>query len=203
MSDRSDWHCACLGRAIRLALSGVLLITLALTLSGNASATNATTTLLPTAICNYDRATPSGRRTLVTDPCMSLSIGAAIATNGLRRFERDGFAGFIAAKAGDEAFHYTRSELAALIEKEGLRPGSYLTKSGKLSTLQAQLDLALPPNRGLADAVIRVDLAGLRKAGYKVGEFTTVGRKYNMPGGGTELRFSRAIPPRFLTVVRR
>jgi hypothetical protein len=69
--------------------------------------------------------------------------------------------------------------------------------------LQAQIDLALPPNRGLSDAVLRVDLAGLRKAGYEIDEFTQVGRKFNMPGGGTELQLKRAIPPRFLKVVRR
>lgn len=89
-----------------------------------------------------------------------------------------------------------------LIEKNGLPPGSYLTKSRGLSPLQAQVDLALPPNRGLPGALIRVDLAGLRKAGYDIGEFTTVGRKYNMPGGGTELEFKRAIPPQFVTVVQ-
>lgn len=113
---------------------------------------------------------------------------------------------FLAAKArggADEAFRYTRSEIAALIEKNGLLPGSYLTKSGKLSPLQAQIDLALPPNRGLPGALIRVDLAGLRHAGYDIGEFTKVGRKYNMPGGGTELQFEKAIPPEFVTVVRR
>jgi hypothetical protein len=50
---------------------------------------------------------------------------------------------------------------------------------------------------------IRVYLAGLRKAGYDIGEFTRVGRKYNMPGGGSELRFEKAIPARFVKVVRR
>jgi hypothetical protein len=78
-----------------------------------------------------------------------------------------------------------------------------LTKSGDLSSLQAQIDLALPPNRGLHGALIRVDLAGLRKAGCDVGGFTKVGRKYNMPGGGTELEFENAIPPQFVRVVRR
>lgn len=113
---------------------------------------------------------------------------------------------FRATKAGrgaGEAFHYTRSEVAGLIEENGLLPGSYLTKNGGLSPLQAQLDLALPPNRGLPGALIRVDLAGLRKAGYNIGDFTKVGRKYNMPGGGTELEFERAIPPQFVKVVQK
>ncbi len=160
---------------------------------------------------------PSGLKAVVDDCFGNFSAGRCVvagamvapAGKGVRsgslaiKLGKNLAKGKKAAKAADEAFHYTRSELAALIEKEGLRPGSYLTKTGKLSPLQAQLDLALPPNRGLADAVIRVDLAGLRKAGYEVGEFTTVGRKYNMPGGGTELRFSKAIPSRFLKVVRR
>jgi hypothetical protein len=58
-----------------------------------------------------------------------------------------------------------------------------------ISPLQAQIDLALPPNRGLRDAVVRVDLAGLRRAGCNVPEFTRVPRKFNMPGGGTEIYF--------------
>jgi len=52
-------------------------------------------------------------------------------------------AALLAAKAGaggaDEAFHYTRSQVVDLIEKNGLRPGSYLTKRGDLSPLQAQI----------------------------------------------------------------
>jgi hypothetical protein len=101
-----------------------------------------------------------------------------------------------------EAFHYTFSTAVKAIEKEGLRPGSYATAEGNLSPLQAQIDLALPPNRGLRDAVIRVDLAGLRKVGYDVPEFARVGRSFNMPGGGTEIRFPHAVPPRFLEVVQ-
>jgi hypothetical protein len=107
------------------------------------------------------------------------------------------------APEADEAFHYTKGRFIESIEKEGLRPDTYVTSRGDLSPLQAQIDLALPPNRGLPDAVLRVDLAGLRKAGYDIGLFTQVGRKFNMPGGGTELRIEQAIPPRFLEVIRR
>ncbi len=63
-------------------------------------------------------------------------------------------------------------------------------------------DLALPPNRGLRDAVVRVDLAGLRGAGYEVPMFSQVGRRFNMPRGGYEAQFDYAIPRRFLNVVR-
>ena len=69
------------------------------------------------------------------------------------------------------------------------------------SPLQAQIDLALPPNRSLRDVVIRVDLDGLRKAGYNVPEFSQVRRRFNMPGGGTEIEFGFAIPSQFLQVL--
>jgi hypothetical protein len=72
-----------------------------------------------------------------------------------------------------------------------------------LTPLQAQIDLALPPNYGLRDALIRIDLEGLRSAGYEIPEVTQVGRSFNMPGGGYEMKFSYAIPPEFLKVIRR
>ncbi|MFT4036158.1 MAG: hypothetical protein QM679_11350, partial [Patulibacter sp.] len=62
-------------------------------------------------------------------------------------------------------FHYTRSELVRSIEINGLRPGAFVTTTGELKPLQAQIDLALPPNRGLPGAVIRVDLAAMRRDG--------------------------------------
>lgn len=36
-------------------------------------------------------------------------------------------------------------------------------------------------------AVVRVDLAGLRQAGYDVPDVTQVPRKFNMPGGGIDV----------------
>lgn len=47
----------------------------------------------------------------------------------------------------DEAFHYTFDDAVESISRNGLRPGSYATPAGNLSPLQAQIDLALPPNR--------------------------------------------------------
>jgi hypothetical protein len=107
------------------------------------------------------------------------------------------------------AYHYTYSEYAASIEKIGLRAGTYATTSGNLSPLQAQLDLALPPNLGLPDAQIEIDLAGLREAGYAIPEETRVsnvvkaadGRVYSLPGGGYEMEFPYPIPPQFVKVV--
>jgi RHS repeat-associated protein len=102
--------------------------------------------------------------------------------------------------AGDEAFHYTFSGAIDSIEANGLRPASYATPEGSLSPLQAQIDLALPPNRGLTDAVLRIDLAGLRDAGYEIPQVTQVGRSFNMPGGGYELHFPYRVPPEFIKV---
>jgi len=109
----------------------------------------------------------------------------------------------------DEVFHYTSSEFVDSISANGLRPGSYATPNGSLSPLQAQIDLALPPNTGLRDAVLRVDVAGLREAGYEIPSITQVtgtvtgpgGRIYTMPGGGYEMQFPYAIPPEFIKVV--
>ncbi len=102
----------------------------------------------------------------------------------------------------DEAFHYTFSKTVASIEREGLRAGSYVTPTGTLSPLQAQIDLALAPNRGLPEAVLRIDLAGLRQAGYEIPEITQVGRNFGMPGGGFEMQFPYRIPPDYITVIR-
>ena len=80
---------------------------------------------------------------------------------------------------------------------------------GNLGPLQAQIELALRPNTGLRDARVRIDVAGLRTAGYDIPGVTRVsnvvrgpgGRVYTMPGGGFELRFPYDIPPEFLKLV--
>ena len=117
--------------------------------------------------------------------------------------------GSVATNNVDEVFHYTRGEFVDSISANGLRPGSYATPNGSLSPLQAQIDLALPPNTGLRDAVLRVDVAGLRQAGYEIPSISRVsntvtgpgGRAYTMPGGGYEMQFPYAIPPEFIKVV--
>jgi len=105
------------------------------------------------------------------------------------------------AKGVTEAFHYTGVQNVAPIEAKGLRAGTYATTQGGLSPLQAQLDLALQPNRGLPGAVFRIDLEGLRGAGYKIPGVGRVARSFNMPGGGLEMQFPYEIPPEFLAVV--
>jgi hypothetical protein len=66
------------------------------------------------------------------------------------------------------AFHYTFEKLVSDIEREGLKPGTYATTIGTLSPMQAHIDLALRPNRGLPGVVIRIDLAALQRAGYRI-----------------------------------
>ena len=102
----------------------------------------------------------------------------------------------------EEAFHYTFSNYASSIESNGLRPESFATSKGDLSALQAQIDLALPANRGLPDALLRIDLNGLRGAGYEVPKFSPAGRMFNMPGGGMEMQFPYSIPPEFISVIK-
>jgi hypothetical protein len=103
--------------------------------------------------------------------------------------------------ATSEAFHYTSSSAVSSIAREGLRAGSYATSTGTLSPLQAQIDLALSPT-GLRGALMQIDLAGLRQAGFEIPAITRVGRANGMPGGGFEMQFPYRIPPEFITVVR-
>jgi hypothetical protein len=105
------------------------------------------------------------------------------------------------AAAGSEAFSYTFSKYLSSITKNGLRQGSYATRSGTLSPLQAQIELALPANRGLPDALLRIDLAGMRAAGYKTPGLTRVSSRFGLPGGGYEMQFPYPVPPQFITVV--
>ncbi len=125
---------------------------------------------------------------------VSLALIVAPATRSLKAAEE--------ASAG-EAFHYTFSRLLTSIEQNGLRPGTYATLDGGLSPFQAQIDLALRPNRGLTDVVVRIDLAGMRQAGYQVPSVSQVGRSFGMPGGGTEMRFPYPVPPQFISLIRR
>jgi hypothetical protein len=109
-----------------------------------------------------------------------------------------------------EAFHYTSSMWANAIKRDGLRPRTYATPSGNLGSLQAKLELALPPTRTAPDIKIRIDLDGLKKAGFEIPLTKRVsstvtdpktGRVYQMPGGGTEMQFPFSIPSEFLEVL--
>lgn len=207
MSDAarfSRWLLAVIAVALCVPLLGPAATTGAATVAFSSLISDEARYPAPTSPHSYDA--PSGATTPTVDTRTVALIGrSALWTSPgvVRLVPGYRLAAKAAARGADEAFHYTRGRFVEAIEKEGLRPGSYVTSRGDLSPLQAQIDLALPPNRGLSDAVLRVDLAGLRRAGYDIGEFTRVGRKFNMPGGGTELRLEKAIPPRFLKVVRR
>lgn len=132
-------------------------------------------------------------------PSLEVSaIGYGVVRSGVKRF----VAAKGAATVADEAFHYTFGKYASSIGTNGLRSGSFVTSAGELSPLQAQIDLALPANRGLPDLFLRIDLNGLRGAGYEVPNFTQAGRMFNMPGGGAELQFPYAIPPEFISVFK-
>jgi RHS repeat-associated protein len=105
-----------------------------------------------------------------------------------------------AAASIDSAFHYTFRRFLTSIRTNGLRPGSYATTNGRLSPLQAQIDLALPPTRGLTETMIRIDVAGMRRAGYEIPELLRIPRSTAMPGGGFEMQFPYSVPPEFITV---
>jgi RHS repeat-associated protein len=113
-----------------------------------------------------------------------------------------------AAKAGEEgvagatAFHHTTTATVESIMRQGLRPGSYVTPTPTpgLSPLQAHIELALNPAGGVRNAVIDVDLGGLRRAGYEIPRVTRVTGAYKMAGGGYEMQFPYEIPPKYLSV---
>ena len=78
-----------------------------------------------------------------------------------------------------------------------------------MSPTQASIELALPPNRKLPDAKLRIDLDAMRKDGYDIPEPRRVsntvtgsdGRVYTQPGGGYEMQFDYEIPPKYITIV--
>jgi len=113
----------------------------------------------------------------------------------------------LATRGAETLYHYGFSTAADDIAKQGLRPGIssgkvFTTPRGDLSPLQAQIDLALPPNRGLPDALFEIDVPTLRRMGIDVPASTPVYRNYNMPGGGLENVFDVRIPPEAIRRVR-
>ena len=112
-------------------------------------------------------------------------------------------AGNIGDDGGEFVYHYTSSLNVASINQGGLRGNEvFTTPNGSLSPLQAQLDLALPPNRGLPDALFRIDLNQVRQLGIEFSNPQQIGRQFNLPGGGTEVIIYGPIPPSALKQVR-
>jgi len=99
------------------------------------------------------------------------------------------------------AFHHTTDQAVGSIMEEGLRPGTYLTPH-ELSPLQAHIDLALNPAGGARNAILQVDLDGLRSAGYQIPPVTRVTGAFGMPGGGYEMQFPYEIPTQFIKVIQ-
>ena len=92
----------------------------------------------------------------VTVTIAELIIGSKGASKAAKALRHDSAgAGRSAAEASDEAFHYAYARWAESISKNGLRTGAYASPNGVLSPLQAQPELALPPNRGLTEIKIR------------------------------------------------
>ena len=104
----------------------------------------------------------------------------------------------------DKVYHYTSASKAESINATGLvgKGQVYATPNSTLSPLQAQLDLALPPNRGLPGAVFEINAGGLRQAGISVSQPQQVGRMFNMPGGGQEVLIKGNVPPEYLRRIR-
>lgn len=109
----------------------------------------------------------------------------------------------LAAKEATTLYHYTGEANVASILEKGLTPGAsgkvFTTTNGGLTPLQAQIELALSPNRGLPGAMLEIDAAGLRAAGIKpsLGPLR-VQPTSTAPGGGIETIFDQQIPPEFI-----
>ncbi len=105
----------------------------------------------------------------------------------------------------EKLYHYTSADPESIL-RNGLRPGVsgkvFTTPAGDLSPLQAQIDLALPPNRGLPQHLLEIDVQTLREMGIKIPQGQRIARMYNMPGGGIQVVFPRKIPAAALRLVR-
>jgi len=99
------------------------------------------------------------------------------------------------ASGGAKAFHHTVDAAVESISRTGLRPGSYATPTGGLSPLQAHIELALNPAGGARNAILQIDLAGLRGAGYQIPSATRVSGQFGMPGGPSVPTIVRQAPP--------
>jgi len=109
------------------------------------------------------------------------------------------------ARGGEKLYHYGSRTNADSILSKGLRTGAdgkvYTTPTADLSPLQAQIDLALRPNRGPTDAVYEIDVQALRNARFDIPGANQVGRSFTMPGGGMEVVFDHPIPAEAIRLV--
>jgi len=111
--------------------------------------------------------------------------------------------GEVAAEGGSQLpatlYHYTGEGNVASILEKGLgydRPLTWTTPAGNLSPVQAQIELALPANRGYPGALFEIDTARLQQLGINpaVGPQRIMSTP-NAGGGGIEYIFNQPIPP--------
>jgi hypothetical protein len=148
----------------------------------------------------YQNAAAIGTGVQVLASVVSLGLSAA---SGAASLADD--AANVADDAASKLYHYTSSSVDDIMA-EGLQPGAsgsvFTTPAGNLSPLQAQIDLALPPNRGLRQHLLEIDTKVLQSRGISIPPGQTVGRMFNMSGGGVEVVFPHAIPPQAIKVIR-
>lgn len=105
-------------------------------------------------------------------------------------------------------YHYTGEANVAAILENGLRPGAsgkvFTTTVGDLTPMQAQIELALSPNRGLPGAVFEVDTTALQQHGISpsAGPMRVLPTT-NAAGGGVEVTFDSQIPPSALKLLEK
>ena len=108
-----------------------------------------------------------------------------------------------AAKTGGQLpanlYHYTGAGNAESILQNGLGAGgrrTFATPVGNLSPVQAQIELALPANRGYPGALFEINTARLQQLGINpaVGPQRIMSTP-NAGGGGIEFIFNQPIPP--------
>lgn len=102
-------------------------------------------------------------------------------------------------------YQYTSREAAESIAKQGVRTEFsengilYFTNKGNLTPIQAQIELALPINRALPEAIVRIDATYLKPV-------ITRRVQGNLPGldagGGTEFLFIQDIPSYLVKISR-
>lgn len=112
-----------------------------------------------------------------------------------------------AAQLPDTLYHYTSAENVESIMQNGLGIEGrqvFTTPTGNLSPIQAQIDLALSPNRGYPNALIGINTATLRELGISpIAGPRNVLSTGNAAGGGTEIIFGQPIPPSALRIIPR
>ena len=107
----------------------------------------------------------------------------------------------------DKLYHYTGKENIDNILKKGLDTKSisnqiFTTPNGRLTPLQARIELALPSSRPLPDSVIEIDFAKLKGSdNLPILGPRRIQNMFNAPGGGTEVIFDDKIDPEFLKKV--